>query len=678
MATKSSRNTNAVNAASAFSFIDQFNDAITIGHPWDSIIEFAESSNYCGFRTLYPRQKTLLKLIYLETENMSQYDIDVIDEWTKKFSASKDSYGVQKDIWDRVKYLKDNGYRRFPHVQPVMGRRASKGLIGGITGAESIAHMISLDNFQQYYGVAEGKDAYLSVVATQEQQAIKYQYGDIVNAVRNNKYLQKYAGTSGTKEMVFRTPADIRRIAELQASGVSLDTEIATVRAIAMSSNSPAGRGAAGFALYLDEFAHMLETEGSRSSTAVYSSYKPSLEQFKKDQFLYVASSPYTKVGKFYELYTQGSVLMDDFLEKHPIYGSKDRDEALDRIEADPTKLIIQLASWDIYKDWDKSGHSLPGVKFVGPVIDYDMVKREEKNDPQKFKVEFRGQFAEVIDGYLDAHKVDEIFEPYEGEYLKPIEYGLFTQEYHSHLDPGRTNANFAMTIAHGELSEDVDKFGQYIPHVIIDYMKVWKPSDYDDGIIDYSEVQDEIESICSKFQTLSTLTFDQWNSANFISYFNKKFKGKPRVGEETATEKINQQRYETFKMAVNMGMVHSYRDEFYREGESLLEQELKFLQEKNGKVIKQAIGPVTTKDLSDTVVIVTNRILHDYFENYNRKRLSETKLHASNIVGGINYANDRGSYGDRMNIFANRSNNQRFGGGRGSSGNFASRGRFG
>ena len=59
------------------------------------------------------------------------------------------------------------------------------------------------------------------------------------------------------------------------------------------------------------------------------------------------------------------------------------------------------------------------------------------------------------------------------------------------------------------------------------------------------------------------------------------------------------------------MGWVHAYKDTFFDDGEgSLLEQELKFLTEKNGKVEKQNIGPVTTKDLADTVMEVTVSLL--------------------------------------------------------------------
>jgi hypothetical protein len=37
---------------------------------------------------------------------------------------------------------------------------------------------------------------------------------------------------------------------------------------------------------------------------------------------------------------------------------------------------------------------------------------QEEKADPDSFKVEFRSNFAEVIDAFLNPEMVDRIFDP--------------------------------------------------------------------------------------------------------------------------------------------------------------------------------------------------------------------------------------------------------------------------
>ena len=43
-----------------------------------SVIEFAESDEYCG-KDLYPRQRVLLKIMFLE--ELEGYEEDILDEW---------------------------------------------------------------------------------------------------------------------------------------------------------------------------------------------------------------------------------------------------------------------------------------------------------------------------------------------------------------------------------------------------------------------------------------------------------------------------------------------------------------------------------------------------------------------------------------------------------------------
>ena len=94
--------------------------AVNLGTPWESVIDFATHKSFCGF-PIFPRQATLLKLIFLETEHMTAYDLDVIEHWCEGFKRHKDIFGVQPDIWQRIEYLKARGYRRFPHIQAVLG-----------------------------------------------------------------------------------------------------------------------------------------------------------------------------------------------------------------------------------------------------------------------------------------------------------------------------------------------------------------------------------------------------------------------------------------------------------------------------------------------------------------------------------------------------------------------------
>lgn len=641
----------------AFDPIATFRDGIRRSRPWDSVIDFAMHKSFCGKR-LYPRQRTLLKVIYLETWNMSDYDWAVIDDWSAGF-ARRAPEGVQPDIRDRMAILQERGYDHFPHVEAVLGRRASKGTTGGVLGAERMSWMFSLGSWQDHFETEPGANGYLTVVATNMTQAMRFQFNDVRQTIERCRYLQPHISTSKEDYLSIRTPADRAQIAEMKLAKIPIEREIASLRALAMSSNSASGRGGANFTLMFDEFAHMIVgTGGKQSSEEVYSAYIPSTDQFKKDSLIYIPSSPFTQVGQFYELYQQGTVLVPRYYERGGRYEFAemnarqagidiDPEEAILRHTANPEMLVIQLPSWALYKDWEIS-HTMdynnfplrtgarPGPPFKGaiqvPPEQSERMRLLELSNPEKFKVERRGQFAEVMDAYLNPLKVEEMFvAPSWREALYPQDYGRFDRVYIAHADPGRTNANFAFAIAHTEPAPP-DSHGEVWPHVIFDYLKVWKPADYPDHTIDYVQVGEELHDILRRYRSTDKLSFDQWNSAGFIAQLRQAYSPAIRIVEEAFSEKVNQKRCEMFKSALNLGWVHCYPDDFFNNGTSLLEVELKFLSEVNGKVVKQDFGPVTTKDLADCVMTVTTNLLHDQLNRWAAKMMGNMSFGSSNV----------------------------------------------
>ena len=649
------RSINLSSLSSGVDLISQFRNALTPQKPWESIIDFATHKSFCGLK-LYPRQHTFLKLAYLETESMTQYDLDVIEEWRKGWSQPQPE-GTQSDIWYRIDYLKKNGYTHFPHIQNVLGRRASKGMLGGILGAERLAYFYSLGDFQSHFGLPPGKDAYLSVIATNTVQAKKFLFADIRQAVEQCRYLETAISTSNEYSLSLRTEADKRLIAESERRGIRLDHEVATVRAIAASSTSSSGRGGVGFANFYDEFAHMQAgTGGPRTSEEVYEAYQPSLDQFGREALTYIPSSPYTKVGKFYDLYKSGSILLDSFLNDEGKKASSDyvKDDTLaEDLEseekvayADPEMLIVQLPSWALYRDWQHA-YSLVGTTFKGAiqyeplrngVIENERMVRLERRDPEKFKVERRAQFAEVINSYLEPQKVDEIFEPlWDGRVLSEQNSGSHALVYHGHCDPSKTNANFGLAIGHLEECPEPDEYGNKWKHVVFDFLWAYQPKDFPDHTVDYIKIEKDIENLISNFPTMELFTADHWNSILLLSElrrFTQLKKLGTRVEEVKFTSSRNQDTAEAFKAAMNLGWVHAYRDSLFNDGQgSLLETELKFLTEQNGKVQKQSVGPCTTKDLADCVMEVTVRLLGEQLGSWNREKLSSPPV--SGLQGG-------------------------------------------
>lgn len=931
------RNPTPGDRGDSFDPIKQFQNAMRAGPPWSSIVDFATHKSFCGMQ-LYPRQLTLLKLIYLETEMFTQYDWDTIGAWAEGFKDRTRPMGVQPDIFDRIQYLKNNGYHHFPHVQTVMGRRASKGIIGGVCGAERLGYFFSLDDWQRHFGIVPNAVGELTVIATTQAQAAHRQFSDIRRTVEQCQYLAPHIVANRVTDFYIRTPSDERHIDEMRMRGISLDREFASLYASAAATSSTSKRGGSGFCLdpdtpvltadlqwvpirsvqigdrlvavdeypdpglhrkvrtavvqakmssrkkayrltfddgktvtcsgdhrwlvraqrggrnfrwqvtrgksayhsikvgteivelvspwvqddsrdagylsgvydgeghvsigrsgisvffsqnpgavldktllamkekgfnpqpssteayrqehggaqqwairgmaeclrflgqirperltakaerayegvsirgkgstryeqarhirtvtgieelpeqdlidiqtstgtfianglvshncnFYDEFAHQIMGTGStKSGDEVYAAMQPSLDQFGIHRFTYVPSSPFTKIGRFYQLYQEGSVTMDvydrregkferrSFTEKHMGLDMDEVEEELDVAVADPEMLVVQLPSWETYRDWDRS-HTIPMrpnknrtfPRWKRPVQwDPDGDGPESKSmarirvkNPEKFKVERGSQFASVEDAYLNEVMVDRMFEkPWWRDELVPQEKGKFSIVYRAHGDPSRTNANFGWAIGHMEdapcdgcgwdpnemppgtppqvrYSHNCKSGGRVLPHVIFDKLHVWKPEDFPDHTVNYVQVGRDIDQFLRKFPSIDKLTYDQYAAFGLVDQ-QRLDHPHMHIFEKTFTMQENQRRFERFKAAINLGLVHSYRDNFFDDGMSLLEQELKFLQEKNGKVDKQEIGPVTTKDLSDAVMVCAVDLLEDHLERWYKGR---------------------------------------------------------
>ena len=656
-----------------FDIIGQFKAGSASGPPWESIVDFATHRSFCG-KLLYPRQMTLLKLIYLETETMTEYDKDVIGGWAEGFKNFNAPIGVQPDVWDRIAYLKANGFTHFPHVQMVMGRRASKGIIGGILGAERIAWLYSLGSWQQHFNQVPGQVAEVLVVANSLSQAVTRQFRDIRNTVFNCEYLRPHICSDKQTEFYIRTPGDEQTILDNRLAGISTEREIATIYCKASSSVSTSGRGGTGLMIAYDEMAHMLAGTGStKTGEEIYDAFQPSLDQFGRHAMTYLASSPFSKIGKFYDLYQQGRITMDEYNAREGKLRTSSfiEDAAAQDIDADPdevssavaepTFLVVQLPSWETYKDWDRSreirirpGRTRCFPRWNAPVQfepredgspDERVQYRRMRRNPDKFKVERGAQFATVQDAYLNEVMVDRMFAP--PGWRDPLaaqHQGRLSIAYRAHADPSRTNANFGFCIAHLE-DAPPDEHGIVWPHVIIDCLKVWKPEDFKDHTIDYVQVGEELDSYLTRFPSMTKMSYDQFNSAGFIAHQKRAFPG-IRVMEKTFTLKENQDRCERFKSALNLGWVHAYKDNFAEEGQSLLELELKFLQEKNGRVDRQEIGPVQTKDLADAVMVVTTDLLHDSLDKWWRA-INRTSVGSTN-VGALRSGREQ----ERLNLF--------------------------
>jgi hypothetical protein len=201
------------------------------------------------------------------------------------------------------------------------------------------------------------------------------------------------------------------------------------------------------------------------------------------------------------------------------------------------------------------------------------------------------------MDAYLNPAMVAEMFQPWNGRRIERTQGGVLDGHYVAHADPSKSGANFGFALAH---TEGPDQNG--LMHVVFDEVTHWEPGDFTDNdmMIDYLEVEKHLQDYIGRFVP-HHLSFDQWNSAMPIQRLQRwvatqNFPKRVLIYERTATAKLNWQVAETFKTALNLGLLHSPYDE-------MADLECRFLRDLgNNKVDHPDAGPVTTKDTFDAM----------------------------------------------------------------------------
>jgi len=601
-----------------------------------SIEEYCESDQYCGKR-LYPRQLVLLKLMFLE--ELTGPEEDILDHWIRGGRDGREIV-ISPKIRERVEYLRTAGYSHFRECVLVGGRRSSKGFITGLALAKKMYDTLQLQDPGLYYNIDPDKEIYFSCLASAQDQAKKYQYADFSSTVARCEAMQQNITKIQELEFSVATEADKQRMNRWKRQGGRVGRDISKLRGVALAANAATLRGSATIAICFDEMAHM-QQEGESAATAasVYDAAIPALAQFGKDAMIFCNSSPYTKIGKFYERYEDGLKLTED-----------------GKVVA-PFMFTFQFPSWALFEGYQ--GHrsqyhkGVPLRKAITQSPDWDPMEKKgddyyysaddrdgiiierdtERQDPESYKVERRGQFAEIIDAFLRPEMVDRA---YQGVPMRDgstvslrtnWSYPSFKFQYKAHLDPSSTTAGFGFALGHVEELEDTQ--GQLREHVVFDIVKRWQPEQFPDRVIDWEVVLDEVVKYINIFQPYE-VTFDQFQSGAPISFLNtylrKNNMGNIRVYEKTATSQYNWNRAEVFRTALYQGLVHIPNDTSDAEWSN---RELKHLQQVNTagrfpRVDRQEIGPVTTKDMADCLMEVTEALIGNVIAKQARNSLGE------------------------------------------------------
>jgi hypothetical protein len=328
-------------------------------------------------------------------------------------------------------------------------------------------------------------------------------------------------------------------------------------------------------------------------------------------------SSPYSKVGTFFERYETGMATDNGIAEY-------------------PEVLTLRFPSWALYEGWWEDPEYKGPQKCIMVSPDWDpdtknddgsnfytdddraqvyLQRQEEQSDPIKYKVETRGQFAEVVDAYLMPEMIDRMFagrpvawdenkSEWRYEAYRPnFDFSTYENRYYAHLDPSSTTAGFGFALGHTEIFELPGEKAE--EHVVFDIIKRWNPKDFPGGAIDWDPILAWVLNIANLFRPVQ-ISFDMFNTDYPITWLNREFRKRrieTRVFKKVPTSQTNWDRAEIFRTALYRALIHAPHTS-YDEEIKLASDELKFLQEiKSGKiprVEKQDTGPVQTKDMAD------------------------------------------------------------------------------
>lgn len=574
------------------------------------IIDFVTNPAFLG-KPLFPRQATVLKLLALDRHNLTAYDYFVIDEWARGFEVTATSdqatwagqSGTPGDILERLDWNIAQGRQYFHQVELLLGRRGSKNYLAGLFMAWVVWQLISREDPHQRYGIDPTKRLTGLVFAGKKDHAIRNQVRDLAQLIESAPAFAPFHPIASNDGVVLFTPAQI-------AAGVDTrDRRRAAIEIKASETTTMGGRGPASFMLGFDEFAFVQGAGSTANSVDLFEGAYPSTTQFQGNAPVIQTTSPWDKQGQAWETYKQAMAV-------DPITGTS----------KNPDVLVLQLESWDLYREHDIAGltEMWPGgptfANDLKPIITFDRVlEAKQAANPESFAVEYLSQWRSSLFAYLSPQFVDRIFAAYKGEKLTMQTEGRLAVVYKAHGDPSLSQANFGFAIAHIELDD------QGLPHIVFDLIHHWSPSSFPEGVVDYIHIENEIFKYIKAFN-IETVTFDQWNSAGVQQRLQTRadeagLARRCHVDVRVATAASNWEVYEVFKTAIGHNIVHA--PEY-----PLARAELEALLAVNGRVDHPDLGDTRTKDVADAMAhTVFNLIGNDASDLFDR--LARTKLHA-------------------------------------------------
>jgi hypothetical protein len=465
------------------------------------IMTFCDSPEWLGLPshpvnpiTLYPMQRIMLKIFYrgsIGNENIKLEDSEI--------ELLKDLGLVDEEKGDVVgKYEKGE---IFKELVLVWGRRASKDFFVSLIALYEAMKLLECEGGDPYayYEIASGNTINILTVANSADQA-HLAFAEIKGKLLYSPYFSdKYNRDGiGSSAIHLLTPSDKEQNKKFAERGIS--SKKGSIGIVVGHSNSDTLLGKQCITLILDEVASYKNTKGASGGDRIYTALTPTVKTFVRKEYekdengeyildeidqriikdrrydgkIISISSPRSKEGKFYELFSSAS--------------------------EDNTRLVQRLPTWD-----------------VNPTHTRDSLRTEAKiMSESEFNMEFGAEWGGT--GKESFFTEDQVNACFRGHNLLNKEMGVPGVIYFAHLDPATNSHNYALVVAHKEFYLDMNtQKAEY--RIVIDHIKHWEPSA--GSPISIKEVDEYVVKLKKRFRIV-LLTYDQWNSQESVAKLKK------------------------------------------------------------------------------------------------------------------------------------------------------------
>lgn len=392
-------------------------------------LDFIESPQ--GLATaLYPIQRVIIRCLYgipfdYKPEIPKYGSLKVWDDFRENLIAE---FKTEEEflVWAHeqgicnVKDWRDIPKGGFREAIIFAGRRGGKSDLTAVIGAYELYKLLNVRSPQEYYDLRVSEIEFLFLA--QDDDGASRLYRKLRETIINTPFFAPYLRKNNEEDMGFVCEAD---------RGKQDITPTITVRSVPCTTG--AVRGPSTRFLALDEFAHFASKKGA-SSDEVYAAATPGTSNFvnpegKNEDMIMCISSPWKKMGKMFELYTQA-------MEKG--------------CESGKFTLNINTAT-------------------MNPRITPEKLHKEQEENPLTFKCEFGGKFLDSAESYVRRNAFSVCVDENRSNTVQITQKSL-GREYFWGLDLGMKNDATALAIGHLEFlpGKGIGLVYDYIDRMII------------------------------------------------------------------------------------------------------------------------------------------------------------------------------------------------------------------